>query len=108
MILPKEQRKSIKLMFLDSLRMMPSSLDKLSANLMRSGGVSAFKNTLSEIGEDKFNNLVIWEKEKVKNKKQTIVDENYTVQYNNYDEKSIVKKTKGVFPYEYVDSWEKI
>ena len=49
--------------------MMPSSLDKLSANLMRSGGVSAFKNTLSEIGEDKFNNLVIWEKEKVKNKK---------------------------------------
>ena len=76
MIMPQGQKKSIKLMFMDSLRMMPASLDKLAENLLKSHGIRAFKNSLSVIGEERFKNLVMWEKEKVKTKKQTIVDEN--------------------------------
>ena len=106
-ILPEGQKKSIGLVFMDSYRTMPASLDTLAENLLKSNGIEAFRNLISVIGLDTVKDLVMWEKQETKNVQRTIVDRNYQADYKTIEQKSVTKKLKGVFPYEYVDSWEK-
>lgn len=101
----------IELRFIDSLRFMQASLDELSSNLLKPG-----KGKLEKPNKEKFKNLtkhidndsIYWVEEKWEESTQTIIDKDFNVKFNKVDKKTGKHRIKGIFPYEFVDSVEKM
>ena len=106
LIYVNNQQKPVELRFLDSYRMMPSSLDTLAENLYSAKGIDGFPKTTEVMTKEEFKKI-IWNKIDNKTTVETIEDENGKVTINKKEIKTEKTKIKGVFPYSYVDSWEK-
>jgi hypothetical protein len=102
---PKCRQTAIKLVFLDSYRMLPSSLDELATNLLKSNGLGIFKNLRKKFGNDVEN--LLWNEHVVETKQQTVLNENYDIEFKDVDVAINKPRLKGVFPYEFVDSFQK-
>ena len=111
----KEVRKNIKLRFIDSCRFMASSLDKLASNLCGTSGIQCDKckgnMELINISGDYIASLGC---ERCRTKKTKDLDEgalkknfNHTSRFWGCDEKFRLMIRKGIYPYEYMDGWEK-
>ena len=111
----KEVYKNIQLRFIDSFRFMASSLDKLASNLCGTSGIQCDKCKgnieIVNISGDYIASLGC---ERCKTKKTKDLDEaflkknfNHTSRFLGCDEKFRLMIQKGVYPYEYMDGWEK-
>ena len=108
----KEVYKNIQLRFIDSFRFMASSLDKLASNLCGTSGIQCDKckgnMELINIPGDYIASLGC---ERCKTKKKKDLDGelnfNHTSRFLECDEKFRPMIRKGVYPYEYMDGWEK-
>ena len=111
----KEVHKNIQLRFIDSFRLMASILEKLASNLCGTSGIQCDKckgNTeMINISGDYIASLGC---ERCRTKKTKELDEeglkknfNHTSRSWRCDEKFCLMIRKGVYPYEYMDSWEK-
>ena len=107
--------KNIRLRFIDSCRFMASSLDKLESNLCGTSGIQCdnCKGNMEviNISGDYIASLGC---EKCRTKKTKDLDEkalkknfNHTSRFWGCDEKFHLIIRKGVYPYEYMDSWNK-
>ena len=101
----KEVHKNIQLRFNDSFRSMASSQDNLASNLV------GFNVEMINISGDY---IASFGCDRCKTKKTKGLDEevlkknfNHTSRFWGYDEKFRLMIRKGVYPYEYVDSWKK-
>ena len=112
----KEVYKNIRLRFIDSFRFMASSLDKLASNLCGTSGIQCDKckgnMELINISDDYIASLGC---ERCRTKKTKDLDEevlkknfNHTSRFLGCDEKFRLMIRKGVYPYEYMDGWEKV
>ena len=110
-----EVRKNIQLRFIDSCRFMTSSLDKLARNLCGTRGIQCDKYKdnmeLINISGEYIASLGC---ERCRTKKTKDLDEgvlkknfNHTSRFWGCDEKFRLMIRKGVYPYEYMDGWEK-
>ena len=112
----KEVRKNIQLRVIDSCRRFTtSSLDKLASNLCGTSGIQCHNC----IGNMELVNIsgkciALLECKRCKTKKTKDLDEtvlkknfNHTSRYWGSDEKFCLTIRKGVYPYEYMDSWKK-
>ena len=108
----KEKEKKIQLRFIDSMRFMASSLDSLMNNLVGVSGMSC--NVCGESCEFTHvdENYVVHGK--CKNcysgysKHQLSVNSNFdNLRVNHNDEQFRLLLRKGVYPYEYMTSWDK-
>ena len=113
----KSVYKKIQLRFIDSCRFMASSLGKLSGNLCEASGVKC--NNCRNDGMDMKTTIpseykALFECKKCKSNKikqfsgiQLKESFDSTSKYWCDDEKFRLLLRKGVYPYEYIDSWEK-
>ena len=110
-----EVRKNSQLRFIDSCRFLASSLDKLASNLCSTSEVKCDKcrdeMELIKIS-DKY--TALFGCESCRTKKTKDLDErvlkknfNHTSGFWECDEKFRLMIRKGVYPYEYMDSWKK-
>ena len=109
--------KKIQLRFIDSCRFMALSLDKFAGNLCETNGVKC--NSCRNDGMDMKTTIsseykALFECKKCKSKKvkqfsgiQLKESFDSTSKYWCDDEKFRLLLRKGVYPYEYIDSWEK-
>ena len=111
----KEVYKNIRLRFIDSFRFMASSLDKLASNLCGTSGIQCDKcegnMELIKISGDY---IALFGCGRCKTKNTKDLDEevlkknfNHTSRFLGCDEKFRLMIQKGVYPYEYMDGWEK-
>ena len=107
--------KNIQLRFIDNCRFMASSLDKLASNLCGTSGIQCDKckgnMELINISGDYIASLGF---ERCRTKKTKDLEEgalkknfNHTIRFLACDEKLHLMIRKGVYPYEYMDGWEK-
>ena len=107
--------KNIQLRFIDSCRFMASSLDKLASNLCSTVGIQCDKRKgnmeLINISGDYIASLGC---ERCRSKKTKDVDKeelkkdfNHTSRFWGCDGKFRLMMRKGIYPYEYMDDWEK-
>ena len=107
--------KNIQLRFIDSCRFMASSLDELASNLCGTSGIQCDKckgnMELINISGDYIASLGC---ERCRTKKTKDLEEgalkknfNDTMWFLACDEKFHLMVRKGVYPYEYMDGWEK-
>jgi hypothetical protein len=96
-------KRKVEIRFLDSCRFMPASLDELSSNLLKAGKEN-FKHLLKHIDNKK----IFWVEKNEVESTETIVDKDWNVKFKKVNK--IIKKDriKGIFPYEFVDSIEKL
>ena len=111
----KEVYKNIQLRCMDSFRFMASSLNKLASNLCGTSGIRCDKckgnMELINISGDY---IASFECETYKTKKTKDLDEEvlkknfkHTSRFLGCDEKFRLMIRKDVYPYEYMDGWEK-
>ena len=111
----KDVYKNIRLRFIDSFRFMASSLDELTSNLCGTSGIQCDKckgnMEMINISDDYIASLGC---ERCKTKKTKNLDGealknnfNHTSRFLGCDEKFCLMIRKGVYPYEYMDGWEK-
>ena len=108
--------KNIQLRFIDSCRFMASSLDKLASNLCGTSGIQCDKckgnMELINISGDYIASLGC-ERCRTKKTPKDLDKEalkknfNHTSRFWGCDEKFRLTIRKGVYPYEYMDGWEK-
>ena len=107
--------KNIQLRFIDSSRFMASNLDKLASNLWGTSGIQCDKckgnMELINISGDYIASLGF---ERCRTTKTKDLEEgalkknfNHTIWFLACDEKFHLMIRKGVYPYEYMDGWEK-
>ena len=110
-----QMHENIQLRFIDSCRFMVSSLDKLESNLCSTSEIQCDRckdnMELINISSDYIASL---ECQKCRTKKTKDLDEgalkknfNHTSRFWGCDEKFCLMIRKGVYPYEYMDRWEK-
>ena len=110
-----EAHKNIQLRFIDSCKFMASSLDKLASNLCGTSGIQCDKckgnMELINISGDYIASLGF---ERCRTTKTKDLEEgalkknfNHTIWFLACDEKFHLMIRKGVYPYEYMDGWEK-
>lgn len=103
---PAGRKRAIKLQFLDSYRMLPSSLDELASNLLKSNGIESFKNFRKYL-KNGAEQVLLWSEKITEIKKKTILKPNYDVEFKEEEQTFVIPRLKGVYPYEFTDSWEK-
>ena len=103
---PSGRKKAIKLQFLDSYRMLPSSLDELASNLLKSNGIESFKNFKNYFAKNA-EQILLWNEKVTETKKQTILKPNYDVEFKEEEQTLEIPRLKGIYPYEFTDSWDK-
>ena len=112
----KEVHKNIQLRFIDSFRFMASGLNKLASNLCGTSGIQCDKckgnMELINISDDYIASL---KHERCRTKKTKDLGEevfkknfNLTSKSCGCNEKFLLMIQKGEYPYEYMDSWEKL
>ena len=107
--------KNIQLRFIDNCRFMASSLDKLASNLCSTVGIQCDKRKgnveLINISGDYIASLGCErcrsKKTKDLDKEELKKDFNHTSRFWGCDGKFRLMMRKGVYPYEYMDDWEK-
>ena len=105
----------VKLRFIDSCRFMTSSLDKLASNLCGTSGIQCDKCKGNiELINISGGYIASFGCERYKTKKTKDLDRevlknnsNQTSGFWRCDEKFRLMSRKGVYPYEYMDGWEK-
>ena len=103
---PAGRNKAIKLQFLDSYRMLPSSLDELASNLLKSNGIESFKNFRKYFTKNA-ESVLLWNETVSETKKKTILKPNYDVEFKEEEQTLVIPRLKGIYPYEFTDSWDK-
>ena len=95
----------VEMRFMDSYRFLPESLDTLATNLLDSGKEKFVNllNGLSDVQKD----IVFWEETKQLITNKTIIDEYHKVKMEVVTTTTKKQKLKGIFPYDYVDSFKK-
>jgi hypothetical protein len=96
-------KRKVELRFIDSIRFMQASLEELSSNLMKAGKQN-FKNLLKHID----NETIFWVENSEVESTETVVDKDWNVRFNKVIKKQEKNRIKGIFPYEFVDSVEKL
>ena len=109
----KIKEKKVQLRFIDSIRLMASSLDSLSSSLVGVSGLSC--NLCGEsceithvdeyyVAHGKYRNCYSGY-----NKRQLSVNSNFgNLRVSHNDEQFRLLLRKGVYPYEYMTSWDKL
>lgn len=93
------------LRFLDSFRLLPASLDTLSSNVLKEDK-NKFR-LLMKYTTEKEQEAIFWD-EKVENTSEILVlDKNFDHKYKTTTSIEIKPRIKGIYPYEFTDSWEK-
>ena len=111
----KEVHKNIKLRFIDSFRLMASSLDKLASNLCDTSGIQCDKcKGYMELINISGDYIASFGCEGCRTKKTKDLGEDalkknfeYTGRFWEFDEKFHLMIRKGIYPYEYLDSCKK-
>ena len=110
-----QMHKNIQLRFIDSCRFMALSLDKLASNLCGTSGIQCDKcKGNMELINISGNYIASLGCERCRTKKTKDLDKgalkknfNHTSRFWGCDEKFRLMIRKGVYPYEYMDGWEK-
>jgi hypothetical protein len=97
------ENRKVELRFIDSLRFMQASLDELSSNLMKAGKQN-LKNLLKHVE----NETIFWIEENEIETTETIIDKDWNVKFNKVKKVQQKNRIKGIFPYEFVDSFDKL
>jgi len=95
----------VKIRFLDSCKFLPVSLDTLSSNLL-DNGIHNFKNLIDYTTESE-QNVIFWSETKDENKIETHINQNFDVKFNSFVKTKHIPRVKGIFPYDYIDSFAK-
>ena len=95
----------VEMRFMDSYRFLSESLDTLATNLLDSGK-EKFVNLLNGLTDEQ-RDIVFWEETKHTTVNKTIVDEYHKVKMEVVTTTTKKQKLKGIFPYDYVDSFER-
>ena len=95
----------IEIRFLDSIKFLPASLDELSSNLLENGK-EEFKNLMLNTTKNEQDNI-FWVEEKSFIKHETHINSNFNVNFKKLSEVVKIPRIKGIFPYDYIDSFEK-
>ena len=111
----KEVHKNIKLRFIDSFRLMASSLDKLASNLCDTSGIQCDNcKGYMELINISGDYIASFGCEGCRTKKTKDLGEDalkknfeYTGRFWEFDEKFHLMIRKGIYPYEYLDSCKK-
>ena len=103
---PTGRQRAIKLQFLDSYRMLPSSLDELASNLLRSNGIASFKNFKRYFNES-YEKILLWNEKFTEKKMKTILKPNYDVEFKEHELTYEIPRLKGVYPYDFTDCWDR-
>ena len=120
-ILEKTKDKNVyfELRFLDSIAFMPASLSSLIDNLNPKNDeiqdkTNKFEKLLDEVDDDKKLDLINEFHENIKliNLNQITdlrrIYKNTSLKFYNNDEQFLMMVTKGIYPYDYIDSYEKL
>ena len=95
----------IEIRFLDTCKFLPASLDTLSSNLLMHGKEN-FKHLLNNTTK-KEQEVIFWNELEIEIKKQAIINEKFDVKFKEIKKYKTTPRVKGIFPYDYVDSFEK-
>jgi hypothetical protein len=100
-----EEEISYEIRFLDSYRFMAASLDTLSSNLLKENR-SQFKNLLKYTSQEE-QDSIFWEERVESKTTKLILDNNFNPEYKEFKNIDFKPRIKGIYPYEFTDSWEK-
>ena len=95
----------VKVRFLDSCKFLPVSLDTLSSNLLEKGKDN-FNNLLANTTKSE-QDVIFWTETKHESKIETHINQNFDVKFKQVDKTKYIPRVKGIFPYDYIDSFSK-
>ena len=97
--------KFFELRFLDSFRFMSSSLDSLATNLLLDNK-SKFTNLLKFTTKEE-QDAIFWEERIETKTNELILDKEWNTSYKTVKNVNFNPRIKGIYPYEFTDSFEK-
>ena len=108
----RKQQIKQKLRFIDSFRFMPSSLDALSKNLVGTNGIACSfcfnEATLTHIDHNYYAHVKCEKCNGATSRRKLEIDPIFNnLRTGNTDEQFRLLVRKGVYPYEYLDDWNK-
>lgn len=91
--------------FIDSYRFLAASLDALSTNLLKEDK-NKFQNLLKFTTKEE-QDTIFWEERIETRSNNLIMNDKFDVEYKNIKSVEFKPRIKGIYPYEFTDSWEK-